>query len=118
MIDGWLILDIAAGIVMGDWLRSMVKDTQIWWNRRRKRISKNVDEKTADELEGDWDFLWNNVPDSAKEEVRKFLEDEELRQRAKDSTPLQYLFYAAPEEAKERLRQRWKAAKIPPRVSG
>jgi hypothetical protein len=32
-IDGWLVLDIALGILVGDLLRVVVKDTQIWWNR-------------------------------------------------------------------------------------
>ncbi len=113
-VDGWLVLDIALGIVVGDLLRNMLKDTQERWNRRRAGVSKAADESEAE----DWNFLWDNVPESAKEEVRKFVEDNQLRQRAQELSLLPYLFYAAPEEIKERLRYRWKAAKIPPRVSG
>ncbi len=119
MINGWLVLDIALGIVVGGLLRSMLKDTQVWWNRRRVAVSKGVDEKAANESEAeDWNFLWDSVPESAKREVRKFVEDEQLRLRAKELNLWLYLWSAAPEERKERLRARWKAANIPPRVSG
>jgi hypothetical protein len=118
-INGWLVLDIALGIVVGDLLRNMLKDTQVWWNSRRTPVSKTVDEKAADESEAeDWNFLWDKVPESAKEEVRKFVADEQLRLRAKELNLWPYLWSAAPEEIKERLRYRWKAANISPRVSG
>lgn len=110
-IDGWLVLDIALGIVVGDALRVMVSDTQEWWKNRRGTV--------ADEYEaGDWQFLWDNVPESAKEEARKFVEDDRLRLRAQELNLWPYLWRAASEETKEKLRHRWKAAKIPPRVSG
>jgi hypothetical protein len=119
MMNGWLVLDIAAGIVVGDWLRTMVKDTQIWWNDRRANASKTVDQKTADSsAEADWQFLWDNVPESAKEEVRKLIEDDQLRLRAQELNVWPYLWSAAPEDIKEKLRYRWKALKIPPRFSG
>src|ERR1700691_3050916 len=112
-IDGWLVLDIALGIVVGDVLRVMVKDTQVWWNGRRTHGSKAVDAKAADESEAeDWDFLWNNVPASGKEELRRVVDDEELRRRAQELNLWPYLWAAASEETKEKLRSRWKVAKI------
>jgi hypothetical protein len=117
-INGWLVLDIALGIVVGDVLRVMVKDTQVWWNSRRTAVNRTVDEKAADESEAeDWNFLWDSVPESAKEEVRKFVADEQLRRRAQDLNLWPYLWRAAPQETKDRLRARWKASKIPPKVS-
>lgn len=122
-LDGWLILDIALGIVVGDVLRVMLKDTQEWWNSRRTHVSKPVDEKAADKTAADekaaedWNFLWDNVPESAKEEVRKFVEDEQLRKQAQELNLFKFLWYAASEETKDQLRFRWKLEKIPPRVS-
>ena len=118
-INGWLVLDIAAGIVVGGWLRSMLKDTQIWWNDRQANAGKTFVEKTADDsAEADWQFLWDNVPESAKEEVRKLVEDDELRLRAQKLNVWPYLWSDAPEDIKEKLRYRWKALKIPPRFNG
>jgi hypothetical protein len=88
----------------------MVSDTQEWWSSRRKPADDSAME--------DWNFLWDNVPESAKEEARKTVEDEQLRRRAQYLVPLAYLWYVAPEEVKVQLRHRWKEAKIPPRVSG
>jgi len=113
-IDGWLVLDIALGIVVGDWLRNMLKDTQRWLNRRRTGVGKAADESEAE----DWDFLWNNVPESGKDELRKVVEDDQLRRRAQELNLWHDLWHVAPEEAKQQLRHRWKAAKIPPRFSG
>ena len=119
MINGWLILDIALGIVLGDLLRNMLKDTQVWWDERRANASKTVDEKIADDsAEADWQFLWDNVPDSAKEAVRKLIEDDQLRLRAQGLNVWPYLWSAAPEDIKEKLRYRWKVLKIPPRFNG
>ena len=64
----------------------------------------------------DWDFLWNNVPESGKEELRRVVEDDELRRRAQELNLWYDLWYVAPEEVKVQLRGRWKAAKISPRV--
>lgn len=128
-LDGWLILDIALGIVVGDLLRNMLKDTQEWWNNRRTHGSKVVDAKaaekkrTADETTAkdkeaeDWNFLWDSVPESAKDEVRKFIEDDQLRKQAQELNLFKFLWYAASEETKDQLRFRWKLEKIPPRVS-
>jgi hypothetical protein len=108
-IDGWLVLDIALGILAADVLTVMLKDTRDWWNSRR----------AAGESEAaDWQFLWDNAPESAREEVRKFIEDDQLRLRAQELNLWPYLWSAAPEEIKERLRARWKVAKISPRVRG
>jgi hypothetical protein len=112
-IDGWLVLDIALGIVVGDALRVMVRDTREWWSSRRRQGGKATDESAAE----DWDFLWNNVPEPGKEEVRRVVEDDELRRRAQELNLWHDLWYAAPEEVKVQLRHRWKVAKIPPRVS-
>ena len=69
-LDGWLIIDIALGIVVGDVLRVMLKDTQEWWKTVARIGSKVVDAKaaekkrTADETTAkdkeaeDWNFLW------------------------------------------------------------
>ncbi|MFZ3215579.1 MAG: hypothetical protein WA192_05915 [Candidatus Acidiferrales bacterium] len=127
-IDGWLILDIALGIVVGDALRVMVRDTREWWNSRRVHVSKAIDEKPVGEKAADkaavdqkavedWNFLWDNAPESAKEQVRKFVEDERLRKQAEKLDLFHFLWYASSEETKGQLRFRWKLEKIPPRVS-
>ncbi len=126
-IDGWLVLDIALGIVVGDAARVMVRDTQEWWNSRCAHVSKVVEEKPVEEKVAgrtiadvkaveDWNFLWDNVPESAKEQVRKFVEDEQLRKQAEELDLFHFLWYAASEETKAQLRFRWKLEKISPRV--
>jgi len=109
-VDAWLVLEIALGVVVGDWLKNMLTATQRWLNRPRAGSAKAEAE--------DWDFLWNNVPESGKEELRRVVEDDDLRRRAQELNLWHYLWHVASEEAKQQLRHRWKAAKIPPRVSG
>jgi hypothetical protein len=113
-VDGWLVLNIALGVVVGKLLGNMLKDTQAWWNSRRMHGGKAVDKSEAE----DWEFLWINVPESGLEELRKVVEYDELRRRAQELNLWHDLWHVAPEEAKQQLRYRWKAAKIPPRVSG
>lgn len=77
-----------------------------------------VDWEKLKELEEneDWEFLWSNIPDSAKEEVRSALEDAELRRRTQAADLWPHLWHAAPEMVKTQLRHRWKEfLKIRPR---
>jgi hypothetical protein len=126
-IDGWLVLDIALGIVVGDALRVMVRDTREWWNSRRANVGKTVEQKPVDEKAAeqaiadekaaeDWHFLWNNIPETAKDLIRKDIEDEQLRIQAEKLGLFHFLWCAASEETKAQLRFRWKLEKIPPRI--
>ena len=117
-INGWLVLEIALGILVGDLLREMFRDTRLWWNQQRSKSKVAKGAAGVDESEAeDWDFLWNNVPDSAKSEIRTMLDDDILRERARRTIVMGYLFYAASEDAREQLRQKWRAANVPPKVS-
>lgn len=126
-IDGWLILNIALGIVVGSLLTRMLRGMRQRLNNRGATASKPVDEKAASEHTAaakvadekaaeDWNFLWNNVPESAKDLIRKDIEDEQLRIQAEKLGLFHFLWYAASEETKQQLRFRWKLEKIPPRV--
>jgi hypothetical protein len=64
----------------------------------------------------DWRDLWDSLPESAKERMKRVMEDEQLRRRAQESNLWPYVWGAAPEEMKEQLRSRWKVAKVPPKV--
>jgi hypothetical protein len=134
-IDGWLVLNIALGIVVGSLLTRMLRG---WWNKRRATPSKPVDEKVASEHAAterraadektaaakvadkkaveDWNFLWDNAPESAKEQIRKFVEDEQLRKQAEELDLFHFLWYSSSEETRGQLRFRWKLEKIPPRI--
>jgi hypothetical protein len=114
MANGWLILDIALGIVVGDMLRIMLKDTREWWNSRGSEVAQIADEAS----ETDWQFLWDNAPESAKAEVRQLIEDDQLRIRAQELNLWPHLWSATPEEIKQKLRDRWKGLNIPPRFIG
>jgi hypothetical protein len=115
MINGWLVLEIALGILVGDMLRAVVKDTREWWNSRRRT---NVEEVADTAAETDWQFLWDNASQSAKDEVRQLIEDDQLRIRAQEVDLWPQLWSVAPEEIKQKLRDRWKGLKIPPRFIG
>ena len=115
MINGWLVLDIALGILVGDMLRVMVKDTREWWNSRRRT---NVEEVADESAETDWQFLWDNASESAKDDVRQLIEDDQLRIRARELDLWPQLWSVVPEEIKQQLRDRWKGLKIPPRFVG
>jgi hypothetical protein len=79
--------------------------------RFKKRRRKSVEEAGS---EDDWQFLWDSLPESAKEQVQKFVDDERLLLHAKELNLWKFLWYAAPEEAKERLRYQWEQA---PKIS-
>jgi hypothetical protein len=84
-INVWLVLDIALGIVVGDLLKIMVKDTREWWyGRRAKGNAVGESKEAGDPDESDWQFLWDNAPESSKKEVQQFIEDDQLRLRAKE----------------------------------
>jgi len=94
----------------------MLKDTQQWFVERRGRrtgISKAGDAYD----EEDWRDLWESLPESAKEQSKRIVEDDQLRRRAQELNLWPYLWSVSSEEAKERLRCRWKVAKIQPKVS-
>lgn len=119
MINGWLILDIALGIVAGDLLRITLKDTRDWWNTRGASVKTVTgSDESKESEESDWQFLWDNAPESAKEEVRRFFEDRRLRLRAQELNLWPYLWSAASEDTKQKLRDRWRALNIPPRFIG
>ncbi len=137
-INGWLILNIALGIVAGEilkrfmtaWRRNGMSEsapTPAQTPASAQRFTPAADpaessskinwkEVTDFEENEDWEFLWDNVPDSAKETVRLTLEDADLRRRAKAADLWPQLWYATPEIVRTQLRHRWKEIlKIPPR---
>ena len=107
-MSGWLILEIALGVAFGQLIWAGLKAFAT--NRER-----GPDFKPDAELENDWEFLWNNVPESAKEDIRVAAADDKLFRRAQALNLWPHLWHAAPESVKEQLRERWKAQKIPPR---
>lgn len=83
--------------------------------------NKNGREKTAQadpvlrqsEDEEDWLTLWASLSESAKRDVQRSIEDDQLRQRAQELGMWRELWYVAPEETRERIQERWKATGIP-----
>jgi len=137
-IDGWLIWNVALGVFVGELLRRLLPAR--WRNGwtdtappsaltpTSAQTSTPVAEQTGwgskinwrevgdFEENEDWEFLWDNVPDTAKEGVRLALEDTELLRRARAADLWPQLWYSAPEMVRTQLRHRWKEIlKIPPR---
>ena|ERR1700728_3104070 len=115
-IDPSLILNIALGIIVAKALIVVWKETvQIFKTvlertvPRRKAVPVDDHQDTEDWLE-----LWESVPESAKQQSQRFIEDDQLRQRAQEMNLWPFLWAAAPEEAKEKLRARWNLAKTQP----
>ena len=70
-IQGSLVLDIAFGIIVADVLKTMLKDTQRFFERRISRREKvNIVGDDPPVYEEDWLELWSSVPESVKEESR------------------------------------------------
>jgi hypothetical protein len=116
-INGWLILNIAIGVIVANLLMPAIQ--RIFKRLSRKVVTEavpqaNLEEPSAD----DWLELWESVPEGAKQQTQTFVDDDQLRRRAQELNLWTYLWSAAPEETKEKLRSRWKVAKIPPRISG
>jgi hypothetical protein len=137
-LNGWLIVNIALGVLLAEILKRFVDER--WRDGVRPSMARPADTAAQggpspavepapkdrdqwaaginwkEEENQDWEFLWNNVPQSAKDEVQHILEDDELRRRAQSAELWPTLWYAAPETAKAQLRGRWKEVlKIPPR---
>ena len=76
---------------------------------------------TASELEKasaeDWLDVWDSLPESAKEQLKRIVEDDQLRRRTQELNLWPFIWLAAPEETKDKLRSRWKVSKVPPKVS-
>lgn len=111
-IDGSLILNIALGIIVAKVLSNMLKEIELFLNRKIRRLLE-VDNAgdTLVENDDDWLDLWESLPESAKDHAQKLVEDDQLRRHAKQLKLWSYLWAFAPEETKEKLRSRWKAAK-------
>ena len=114
MTDGSLVLDIALGVILANLLTPAIK--RMFQRVFLRRTVPSTDDPQDPSAE-DWDELWDGLSDSAKEQSKKILEDERLRRRAQESNLWPYLWSAAPEETKEKLRSRWRVAKVPPRAS-
>jgi hypothetical protein len=117
MTDVSLIFDIALGIILAKMLTNMLKELGRLWERK---VSRNAGAETS-ELEAasaeDWRELWESLPESAKEKSKRLVEDDQLRRRTQEMNLWANLWASVPEATKEKLRSRWKAAKVPPRVS-
>lgn len=102
-LNGWLILNVALGVAAGQFLWRVLKS------------ARPKPDKPETEAESDWEFLWSNSTESAKEEIRAIVEDLELRKRAQAQNLWLHLWYAAPENLKVQMRGRWKELKMTPR---
>ena len=115
-IDGWLVLDIVIGVIVANLLTPAAQ--RIFKRLDRNAVTEAVPQANPQEPSADdWLELWESVPEGAKQQTQRFVEDDQLRRRAQELNLWTYLWSAAPEETKEKLRSRWKVAKIPPKVN-
>lgn len=116
-IDGWLVLDIVIGVIVANLLTPAVQ--RIFKRLGRKAVTETVPQADLQEPSADdWLELWESLPEGAKQQTQRLVDDDQLRRRAQKLNLWTYLWSAAPEETKEKLRARWNVAKIPPRISG
>ncbi len=119
-VSGSLVVSIALGIIVAKALLYLFKDTieAVKLRLETKRlVSNNVATNDLLKKDGeanaeDWLDLWSSLSESDKERAKQFVEDDELRRRAQDLNLWTFLWSAAPEEAKQKLRSRWKASNI------
>jgi hypothetical protein len=116
-IDSSLILNIALGIIIAQVLKNVLKETfQIFRNRTDvpKVAAQEVKGNGQEANDEDWLDLWESVPQAAKEQSQRLIEDDRLRRRAQELNLWPYLWAAAPEATREKLRSRWNLARIQP----
>jgi hypothetical protein len=107
-IDGSLVLNIALGIVVAKALLKILKNFE-WMVPHQKVVPAGEEQEGTAE---DWLELWESLPESAKGQLQRLVEDDQLRRRAQELKLWPFLWAAAPEKTKAKLRSRWKAAKI------
>lgn len=114
-----LVFSIAFGIIVAKALLYLFKDTiqAVKLRLEKKHLAPNnvttgdLPKEEAGASAEDWLELWSSLSESAKEQVREFVDDDQLRHRAQDLNLWPFLWSAAPEETKQKLRSRWKASK-------
>lgn len=99
--NGWLVIDVALGVFAGMMVYSWLKPSK----GQDGPVPQNATRKD-EHLEEDWDFLWSNLSDAAKEEIRSQLSDKDVFRRARAADMWGHLWVVAPEEVKAQLRFR------------
>jgi hypothetical protein len=118
MTDGSLVLDIALGIIVAKVLTTMLKELGRRWEARKVSRSMGAEASDFEKASAeDWLDVWDSLPESAKEQLKRIVEDDQLRRRTQELNLWPVIWLAAPEETKDKLRSRWKVAKVPPKVS-
>lgn len=103
-IDGWLVLDIVIGVIVANLLTPAVQ--RIFKRLGRKAVTETVPQADLQEPSADdWLELWESLPEGAKQQTQRLVDDDQLRRRAQKLNLWTYLWSAAPEETKETPRQ-------------
>ena len=126
-----MIVDVALGIVFGYILLAVLKrpiDSILGrlWNTAPLAVSRTDTGTTVSpQLEmydsQDWLDLWTSMPEAAKSECRRILEDDDLRRRVQQSDEdlglWPYLWSFASDDTKALIQNRWlKPQKNSPQV--
>ncbi len=123
-----MVMDIALGIVLGYALLAVFKrpiDGFLRWlwkikplfSESQSEVTDRLLEKGGDlqELDAqDWLDLWSSAPESAKDQVQRCVDDDQLRCRVQqcdqDLGLWPFLWAVAPEETKDKIRCRWRVS--------
>lgn len=119
-LDGSLVLDIALGIVGAKVLIYVFNEGwQILILILERIVPRNPPPKNMKaENEEDWLTLWSSLSEPVKQRVQRMIEDDQLLRRAREMEMWPTLWHLAPDEIKDRLHERWRAAGINPSKVG
>lgn len=119
-MDGSLVLDVALGIIGAKVLAYLFKaGSQVVTLTLERIVPRNPPPKNSEaEDEQDWQTLWSSLSDAVKQQVQRIIEDDALRRRARELEMWPTLWHMAPQDTKDKLHERWRAAGVQPSKAG